>query len=137
MANEQWGLFSVSYLLWHRPTVHDGQIRGPVTLAPVTEHLAVELSLPIFETLGFRSWEIEHPTFSMWGKCSNQLHHRCDRSKLKYVCSFICISYISSYPYWPNMVYGWGSQSFSRYKSPNCIMKLVGMTPDRGTCRIN
>ena len=36
--------------LRHGPTVYDGHLRGPVTLTPVAERLAVELSLPVFTT---------------------------------------------------------------------------------------
>ena len=31
------GLFSVPYLLWHGPSVYNGHLRGPVTLAPIAE----------------------------------------------------------------------------------------------------
>ena len=34
--------------LRHGPTVYNGHRRGPVTLSPVAERLAVELSLPVF-----------------------------------------------------------------------------------------
>ena len=43
MAIEQWGCVSVSHLLWHGTSVYNGHLRGPATLAPVTERLAVEL----------------------------------------------------------------------------------------------
>ena len=36
------------HLLQHGPTLYNGHLRGPVTLAPVAERLAVELSLPVF-----------------------------------------------------------------------------------------
>ena len=39
------------HLLRHGPTVYNGHLRGPVTLAPVAERLAVELSLPVFYDL--------------------------------------------------------------------------------------
>ena len=50
MAIEQWGFFNVSHPLRHGPTVNNGHLRGPVTLTPVAERLAVELSLPVFTT---------------------------------------------------------------------------------------
>ena len=50
MAIEQWGFFSVPYLLWHGESVYYGHLRGPVTLKPIAERLAVELSLPVFTT---------------------------------------------------------------------------------------
>ena len=52
MAIEQWGFFSVPHLLWHGASVYNGQLRGPVTLAPIAERLAVELSLYSFNDLG-------------------------------------------------------------------------------------
>ena len=36
--------------LRHRPTVYNGHLRGPVTLTPNAERLAVELSVPVFTT---------------------------------------------------------------------------------------
>ena len=36
--------------LRHGPTVYNGHLRGPLTLTPVAERLAVELSLPVFTT---------------------------------------------------------------------------------------
>ena len=47
MAIEQWEFFSVPHLLWHGPSVYTGHLRGPVTLTPIAERLAVELSLPV------------------------------------------------------------------------------------------
>ena len=42
-----WEVFSLPYLLWQGVSVHNGRLRGPLTLTIVAEHLAVELSLPI------------------------------------------------------------------------------------------
>ena len=50
MAIEQWGFFSVSHLLWHGASVYNGHLRGPVTLTPFAERLAVELSLSVIMT---------------------------------------------------------------------------------------
>mgnify|MGYP003692190915 CR=1 FL=1 len=50
MAIEQWGFVNVPHPLRHGPTVYNGHLRGPVTLTPVPERLAVELSLPVFTT---------------------------------------------------------------------------------------
>ena len=44
---EQWGSFNVPHPLRHGPTVYNGHLRGPVTITPVNERLAVELSLPV------------------------------------------------------------------------------------------
>ena len=46
---EQWGFFNEPHLLWHKPTLYNGHPRGPVTLIPVAEPLAVELSLPVLK----------------------------------------------------------------------------------------
>ena len=47
MAIEQWWFFSVWHLLWQGAYVYNGHLRGPVTLTPIVECLAVELSLPV------------------------------------------------------------------------------------------
>ena len=44
-GHSQWEFFNVPHLLWHKLIVYNGHIRGPVTLTPVAERLAVELSL--------------------------------------------------------------------------------------------
>ena len=49
-GHEQWGFFSVPHLLWHGASVFNGHLRGPVTLTPIAERSAVELSLPVFTT---------------------------------------------------------------------------------------
>ena len=54
------GHCAVSVLKLATPTVtrgilHNGHLRGPVTLIPVAERLAVELSLPVFTTYVCRS----------------------------------------------------------------------------------
>ena len=50
MAIEQWGFFNVPHLLWHGPTIYNGNFRGPVKLIPVAERLAVELLVNVFMT---------------------------------------------------------------------------------------
>ena len=68
-----WGFFGVSHL-WQGASIYNGRLRGPVTLAPVAERLAVELSPSLFTTLLSR---FEHPTIRMLDKCSDRLcHHR-------------------------------------------------------------
>ena len=60
MAIEQWGFFSVLHLLWHGSSaykVYNGHLRRPVTLTPIAERLAVELSLPVFTTYVCRGWD--------------------------------------------------------------------------------
>ena len=57
MAIEQWGFISVLHLLLHVASVYNGHLRGPVTLTPIPERLAVELSVPIFTTWVWRGWD--------------------------------------------------------------------------------
>ena len=45
MAIEQWGFLSVPHLLINGASVYNSHLRGPVTLTPIAEFLAVELSL--------------------------------------------------------------------------------------------
>ena len=45
IAIKQWGFFNVPHVLWHGPTVNSCHLRGPVTLKPVDQHLAEEMSL--------------------------------------------------------------------------------------------
>ena len=51
MAIEQLGFFSVPSLLWLETSVYNSYIRGPVTLTPIVERLAVELSLLVFTSV--------------------------------------------------------------------------------------
>ena len=49
--------FSMPHLLWHRTSVYNDHIRGPVIVAHIAERLAVELSLTVLTTracLSFR-----------------------------------------------------------------------------------
>ena len=75
MAIEQRGFFSVPHLLWHVASVYNGHLRGPVTLTPTAERLALELSLPVFKTSVCRG--PLSPTFRLQGELSNPLrYHR-------------------------------------------------------------
>ena len=47
-----------------RASVYNGHLRGPVTLAPIAEHLAVELSLCFYD-LGLSRLRFEHATFRL------------------------------------------------------------------------
>ena len=49
-AIEQLGCFSVPSLLWHETSVYNGNLRGHVTLTPIAERLAVDLSITAFTT---------------------------------------------------------------------------------------
>ena len=57
MVIEQWGFFSVTHQLCYGASFNNGHLRGPVTLTPIAERLAVELSLPIFKTKVCRGWD--------------------------------------------------------------------------------
>ena len=50
MAIEQWGFFSVPHPMRLGPTLYNCHLRGTMTLTPVAERLAVELSQPVFTT---------------------------------------------------------------------------------------
>ena len=56
LSNE--GFFSLPHQLWHGAYIYNGhlEVRGPVTLTPITDRLAVQLSLPVFTTLVRRGW---------------------------------------------------------------------------------
>ena len=57
MTIDQWGFFSVSHLPWHGTSVYNGHLRGPVTLTPIAERLAGELSLPVLTCQVCRGWD--------------------------------------------------------------------------------
>ena len=61
MAIQQWWFFSVPHLLWHGASVY---LRGPVTLTPIAERLALEQSLPIFPTKVCRGWDSNTKPFA-------------------------------------------------------------------------
>ena len=50
MAIQQWEFFIVPHVLWHGTSVYNGQLWGPVTLTPIAESFAGELTLPFFTT---------------------------------------------------------------------------------------
>ena len=80
MAIEQWGFFSVPHLLWHGVSIYNGHLRGPVTLTPIAERLAEELSLPVFATRVCRCWD-SNTNLPLAGR-----HHRgpLDSGKINY-----------------------------------------------------
>ena len=61
---DQWGFFSLPNLLWHVASVNKGHIRGPVTLTPIAEGLAVNLSLP-FLRLSSDAFGIRTPSIPL------------------------------------------------------------------------
>ena len=58
MAIEQWGFFNMPNILWHKAFVYNSHLRDPVTLTPIADRLAVELSLPVFTTKICCSWDL-------------------------------------------------------------------------------
>ena len=80
MANQQWGFYTVPYLLWHWASVYNGYLWGPVTLTPIVESLAVELSLPFWQLRSGLVFKLvfKHPTFRLKGQRCYPLHHRSD-----------------------------------------------------------
>ena len=53
----KWEFFSMPHILWHGTSVYNGHLRGPVTLTPVAERLAVKLSQPVLTTWVCRVWD--------------------------------------------------------------------------------
>ena len=73
MAIEQLGgggFCNTPHLLWHGPSVYKGHLLGPVTLTPIAERIAVELSQPVFTTKVHRGWD------------SNTKHSTCEAKAL-------------------------------------------------------
>ena len=52
MVIEHRGFFSVPHVLWHGASVYKGHLRGPVTLTPNAERLAIEAVTTCFNFLG-------------------------------------------------------------------------------------
>ena len=101
MAIEQWGFFSVPHLLWHGLSVYNGHLRGPVTLThtPIAEHLAMELSLPVFTTCVCRGWDSNNHPYActanvfthcataaalLWITCITKNLFKCDYRDLNF-----------------------------------------------------
>ena len=59
-------------LLLHGASVYNGNLGGPVTLTPIAEPFAVELSLPVFMTKACRGWDSNTQPFACRG---NALTH--------------------------------------------------------------
>ena len=77
-SNHSKQLSSEGYLACHTEreregggaSIYNGHLQEPVTCTPVAEHLAVELSLPVFTTLVCRGWD------------SNTKHSACESNAL-------------------------------------------------------
>ena len=72
MVIEQWGFYSVSYLLWHGASVCNGYLRGPVTLTHCRAFDS-EALITCFYDLGLSLLGFEHPTFRLQDERSNRL----------------------------------------------------------------
>ena len=98
MVIEKWGFFSVSHLLWHGASVYNCYLREPVTLTPIAESLAEELSQPVFTSYVCRCWDSNYQP-SAYG--ANALTH-CATVAAKFlvrtVRNLIC--------YWTKKTYG-------------------------------
>ena len=77
MAIGQLGFLNVPHLLWHGASIYNGYLRGPVTLTPIADCLAVELSLPAFTIKVMSRMGFENQTFRLRGQRSNPRRHRC------------------------------------------------------------
>ena len=62
--------------MWLGAPVSNCHLRGPVTLTPIAERLAVELSLPIFTTDVCRGGHLNSQPSACEAKRSNRLCHR-------------------------------------------------------------
>ena len=51
------GFFCLSHLLWHGTSVYNGHLQGPVTLTPIADRWAVELSLHVLTIYVCRGWD--------------------------------------------------------------------------------
>ena len=73
MAIEQWGFFNMPHLLWHGPSLYNGHPRGPVTLNTYCQAFSSGAVTTCFTTSCLSWLEFVHPTFLLWGQCSNPL----------------------------------------------------------------
>ena len=75
MAIEQWGIFSVLYLLCHGASVYNDHLQGPLTLIPVAEQWSCHY---LFFSSICRGWDSNTQTsVRMRGERSIRLRHRC------------------------------------------------------------
>ena len=86
------GFFSVPHLLWHGISVYNGHLRRAVTLTPVVECLAVELSLPVFTTYVCpdrgSNLDLPHARRTLW-----PLSHRDGKDWMANLWVFNCARY--------------------------------------------
>ena len=95
-AQHSWTLSgedSLACHMWHKASVYNGHFRGPVTLIPIAEHLAVELSLPV---LRLRS--VAARTHTQSSACKANAHNHC---RLLKHCMNVC----DTSSHMPNMIW--------------------------------
>ena len=63
MPIEQWGLFSVPYLLWHMASIYHGHLRGPDTHTYCRAVGSIADTTCFYE-VGLSRLGFEHPTFA-------------------------------------------------------------------------
>ena len=78
MAIEQWGFFSEPSLLWHRISVYNVHLRGPVNLTFSSGAVTT-----CFCDLGLSQLVFEHPTFRMLDERSNHLCRYLNANEIK------------------------------------------------------
>ena len=72
MAIEQWGFFSVPYLLWHGASVYNGRLRVPVTNTFCRAFSSGAVTTCLYD-LGLSWLGFEHPTFRLLGERSSSV----------------------------------------------------------------
>ena len=69
-------VINAQHPLWHGASIHNGHPRGPMTLTPIAERLAVKLSLTVFTTKVCRGWDSNTQQICLRYDSSNPLRHR-------------------------------------------------------------
>ena len=87
------------HLLWHGASVYNGHLRGPVTLIPIAERLAVELLLPVLRIRSVAA-RIRTPNLPLAGQRLKPLRYRRGHFEdLSY--SYFVFWIFSFYDKWP------------------------------------
>ena len=86
IAIEQWGFFSVPYLLWHGASVYNGRLRGPVTNTFCRAFSSGAVTTCLYD-LGLSWLGFEHPTFRLLGERSSPVRHRRNPLSFCICCS--------------------------------------------------
>ena len=98
MVIEKWGFFSVSHLLWHGASVYNCYLREPVTLTPIAESLAEELSQPVFTSYVCRCWDSNSQPSSYGANALTHCATVAAKFLVRTVRNLIC--------YWSKKTYG-------------------------------